>query len=268
MSSITKITAKKSLGQNFLTSNPILEAIIEAGKVQNNDNILEIGPGEGNLTEKLLKNAKKVIAVEKDDRLIPILEEKFKKEIEEGKLEIIHEDVLNFSIEKSSFSKKPYKIIANIPYYITGQFLKKFLEEEHKPNLMVLMLQKEVALRIIDEKGSILSVSVKAFGKPKYIKTVKKGSFRPQPKVDSAILLIDEISGELFEEIDQRFFFSLLKKGFGQKRKKLLNNLKDFGSKKEREEAFKEYGLSLNVRAEELKLTDWQSLTKKLQLLR
>src|SRR3990167_6163537 len=163
---------KKSLGQHFLRNRAILKRIVEAGNISAEDTVLEVGPGEGVLTELLLKQAGKVIAVEKDDRLIPVLEQKFAAEIASGEFELIHADILEFSIFNFQFSKKPYKIVANLPYYITGQFLRKFLQgTECPPHTMVLLLQKEVARRIVasDKKESILSISVKAYGTPKYI---------------------------------------------------------------------------------------------------
>ncbi len=257
---------KKSLGQNFLKSGKILDKIIEAGKVSKNDTVLEIGPGEGTLTEKLLKKAGKVVAVEKDDRLIPLLEEKFKPEIDSGKLKLVCDDILEFSIFNFQFSKKPYKLIANIPYYITGQFLKKFLSGESQPSLMVIMVQKEVAKRVVarDEKESLLSISVKAYGKPKYIQTVSKSFFSPQPKVDSAILLIDEINKENFKNVSEKRFWEILKAGFAHKRKFLSRNLEKGAEKEKIENAMSKCALSKNSRAEDLSLSDWLCLAQNL----
>src|SRR6185312_3875994 len=139
------------------------------------DVVLEIGPGRGVLTEKMLAQAKRVIAVEKDDELFVVLQEKFKKEIRNKELELVHADILDYLPEGN------YKLIANIPYNITGAILEKFLSEEHQPSLAVLLVQKEVAQRIVarDDKESILSISVKVYGEPKYIDTVKAGSFNP-----------------------------------------------------------------------------------------
>ncbi len=191
---------KKTLGQHFLRSTSALLKIVEAACLSRGDTVLEVGPGEGVLTEPLLQQAGKVIAVEKDDRLIPILKDKFQNEIAAGKLELIHADILEFSIFNFQFSKKPYKIVANIPYYITGALIRKFLESETQPSAMVLLLQKEVAKRIVAQDGreSILSISVKAYGVPKYIDTVKAGAFSPPPKVDSAIIAIEGISRKFF----------------------------------------------------------------------
>ena len=172
---------KKSLGQNFLKSEIALKKLVEAGQVTKNDVILEIGPGKGAITRKLLKYAGTVVAVEKDPALIRVLEGKFAEDIQTRRLILIEDDILSFEILKF-FSGYPamqrhhsknleslrYKIIANIPYNITGAILKKFLAETVQPNLMVLLVQHEVAKRIVarDKKESILSISVKAYGNP------------------------------------------------------------------------------------------------------
>jgi len=153
--------AKKSLGQNFLKSELALKKIVEAGEVKLDDVILEIGPGKGTLTKKLLEKTKLVIAVEKDRELFEFLKIKFEKEIAEKKLILINEDILEFNCVRQGLTQ--YKIIANIPYNITGAILKKFLGGLHQPETMVLMVQHEVAKRIMarDGKESILSISVK-----------------------------------------------------------------------------------------------------------
>src|SRR3989344_4519147 len=210
--------AKKSLWQHFLRSKRALDVIIEAGNIMKNDIVLEIGPGEGILTERLLKTGVKVVAVEKDDDLYEFLKTKFHKEIKKRKLILMHEDILDFDFKK--LTAKSYKLIANIPYNITGAILKKFLSAEHQPKQMVLLVQKEVAKRIVEEKSSILSTSVKVYGKPRYVETVKAGSFTPMPKVDSAIIAIDDISKDFFKGFDEKEFFEMLRTGFRSKRKK------------------------------------------------
>ncbi|MCM2338929.1 MAG: 16S rRNA (adenine(1518)-N(6)/adenine(1519)-N(6))-dimethyltransferase RsmA [Burkholderiales bacterium] len=272
--------AKKSLGQNFLKSILALNKITEGGEISKEDIILEIGPGKGALTEKLLEKASCVIAVEKDRELFIFLQEKFKKEIDNKKLILINEDILNFKISSHFSSLRPssstswdpreaqnqkifknskYKIIANIPYNITGAILKKFLEEEIQPERMVLMVQNEVAKRIVanNEPESILSISVKAYGEPKIVMKVPARYFSPAPKVDSAIISIKNISRKLFIEnkIDEKEFWKLIHAGFAHKRKKLSSNLKNLVSetiKKDLE----------NKRAEELKLKEWIDIIK------
>jgi 16S rRNA (adenine1518-N6/adenine1519-N6)-dimethyltransferase len=262
---MNNIPAKKSLGQNFLKSKVALTRMIEAGEVNNSDIILEVGPGKGVLTEKLLAMTEKVIAVEKDDRLIEFLQEKFAEEIKNNKLELIHSDILDLDSRKGE-----YKIIANIPYYITGQFLRKFLETENQPKKIVVMVQKEIADRIIarDGKENLLSLSVKAFGEPKKIMKVDKENFSPAPKVDSAILLINNISKNFFIEnkIAEKDFFEIIHAGFAHKRKILLGNLKtEMDNNKNLEEVFELNKISKKARAEDLALNDWVKLIKALQ---
>ena len=259
--------AKKSLGQNFLRSKAAIFSIIEAGEIDGHDIVLEVGPGKGILTEELLKVAREVIAVEKDDRLVLFLTLKFKREIEEKKLILIHKDILEFDPEEEGLQAGGYKIIANIPYYITGTFLRRFLSVVSAPSRMVLMLQKEVARRIVarDEKESILSLSIKAYGEPVYIETVKAESFSPQPKVDSAILLVKNISKKFFTEncIVENVFFTLIKTGFGQKRKKLSSNIKEIlGGAEKAAAAFSACNIPENARAADAPLSKWKCLAR------
>lgn len=271
------IRAKKSLGQHFLRSKSALEAIRDASDVTGNDLVLEVGPGKGALTEILLHFAAKVIAVEKDEELCKYLEEKFPNDIKNGRLDIIRGDILDFDPEIFRFYINKgidYKIVANIPYYITGIFLRKFLTAKLQPGSMTILIQKEVAERIVarDKKESLLSISIKAYGKPKYVKTVKAESFSPPPKVDSAIILIEDISRKFFydNEIDERKFFELVRAGFAHKRKMLLGNLKSLFEKKKKDrislkEEFRLCGISEKARAEDLTLQDWRCLSLQLE---
>lgn len=254
------IRAKKSLGQNFLKSVLALNKIIEAGEIKKEDNVLEIGPGKGALTQKLLENSDNVIAIEKDKDLIEFLKEKFKKEIEEKKLTLVESDILKYKI----IDKKNYKIIANIPYNITGAILEKFLTEENQPELMVLMVQNEVAKRIVanDKKESILSVSVKIYGEPKIIMKVPARYFSPAPNVDSAIIKIMNISRKKFKEnsIDEKKFWEIIHNAFAHKRKVLTGNLKSFDKTINWVEILKKINVKEKVRAEDLNLLDWIKL--------
>jgi 16S rRNA (adenine1518-N6/adenine1519-N6)-dimethyltransferase len=258
---------KKSLGQNFLRSERALSAIIDAGDVKADDIVLEIGPGEGVLTERLLELSGKVIAVEKDDALFERLQENLVRYIALNKLDLIHDDILNFDPDTFSFYKDlTYKLVANIPYNITGAIFKKFLSAETQPKLMVLLVQKEVAERIVarDKKESILSISIKCYGKPKYIETVKAGSFVPVPKVDSAILLIEDISKDFFQDFAEGEFFEMVRAGFSSKRKKLSSNLAGIYPKERVEEVFASLGLDTNIRAEDIDIDMWQKLGRSL----
>ncbi len=283
--------AKKTLGQNFLKSVPALNKIVEAGEIDPYDVILEIGPGKGALTEKLLEKSNCVIAIEKDRNLVEFLKEKFSKEISEKKLVLLEENILDFNVTEKMLSDSPqkisaeiflcpsspllprvhsrasspsldYKIIANIPYNITGAILKKFLTEKNQPKTMVLMVQNEVAKRIVarDKKESILSISVKAYGTPQMVMKVPARYFSPAPKVDSAVISIKNISRNFFIEnkIDENKFWEIIHAGFAHKRKKLSSNLKNLSSPID-----KAYGIELgNKRAEDLTLSDWLLLTK------
>jgi 16S rRNA (adenine1518-N6/adenine1519-N6)-dimethyltransferase len=248
--------AKKSLGQNFLKSELALREIIKAGEIKKEDIILEIGPGKGALTERLLENSDHVIAIEKDRELFAFLQEKFKEEIMSKKLLLLEEDILLFSVKE-----KKYKVIANIPYNITGAILKKFLTEIYQPELMVLMVQHEVAKRIVaqNKKESILSVSVKAYGTPKMIMKVPARYFSPAPKVDSAVIKIHSISRNLFidNNIKEEKFWGIIHAGFAHKRKVLIGNLKDVYKKNNWLEILEKVGLTKNTRAEDVRLEEW-----------
>lgn len=252
------IIAKKSFGQNFLKNPGVIKRIVETGEVKDGDIVLEIGPGKGALTAELLKNGATVFAIEKDFGMKEILEETFEKEIKNKKLKIIFSDFLTEDIEKIIPKNKGFKVIANIPYYITGAIIEKTLSEKRRPSLAVFLVQKEVAERIIarDKKESILSLSVKVFGIPKIIMTVSRNSFFPAPKVDSAVLKISEIKNDLSEKFIKNFF-TLVKNGFSHKRKFVLSNIEGvLGS--DTSEKFKT-ALSLDgkERAEDLSLSEW-----------
>ncbi len=266
MQNTEAIHAKKSLGQNFLKSKRALAAMIDAGKITSADTVLEIGPGQGALTEKLLETGAKIFAVEKDDRLIDLLNEKFLKETESGKFNLIHGDVLELDLAWTGLKNGDYKVVANIPYYITGLIFRKFLSGNIQPKKLVIMVQKEIADRIVarDGKESLLSLSVKAYGVAKKIMKVEKENFSPKPKVDSAILLIDNISKVFFEEMSEEKFFNVIKTGFAHKRKMLIANLKERYGKNDLLKIFQDLKISEKARSEDLKLNDWKELIKKL----
>ncbi len=251
----------KYLGQNFLTSKKIVEEIIRAADLNLDDVVLEVGPGKGILTEAILEKIPKgkLIAVEKDKRLVELLTQKFRYS---KNLVIFHDDILKFNFTRYPLLVTRYKIVANIPYYITSRFLRNFLQgnpehAERQPTKMVLMVQKEVAERIMarGKKESILSISVKVYGQPKIIKKVSAEYFSPKPKVDSAILLIDNISKKFFDDIDESKFFILVKQGFSSKRKLLKNNLKMLDTK-----YLTKCGIGEKARAENLSPENWKCL--------
>lgn len=252
-------------GQNFLIDNNILEKIVNAAKLKTTDNILEVGPGAGVLTEKLIAKAKKVVAVELDKSLYYVLKQEFR---EAKNLELIKDDILDLHEEnlKKLFNNEKYKIVANLPYNITSFFLRKFLELfEFKPAELILLVQKEVAERLTakPKKMNLLAISVQFFTQPEIIDHVSKNCFFPKPKVDSAIIRLKmKDVGLKKQEIKQ--FFRIVKIGFSAKRKQLLNNLiNGLGLRREKvAEALKEVGLKTTVRAQELSLADWEKLSR------
>ncbi len=251
---------KKSLGQHFLNGRQYIQAVANAADLVQDDTIIEVGPGKGVLTKELLLRGVTVVAIEKDSRLIPFLLEKFSREITEKKFVLIQGDVLEFEIPKLP---KTYKVVANIPYYITGSVIRKFLTAEHQPTSIVFLIQKEVAQRIArSKKESILSLSVKAYGIPTFIKKVPRGAFSPPPTIDSAILKIESISRNNFADAEhEKLFFELLHAGFGKKRKLLRNNLKEFLGVNA-SVALCKTSIPENARAEDVKLAQWLSISK------
>ena len=237
--------------------------VADAAGLKPGERILEIGPGDGALTAALLARGAEVVAIEKDARLIPVLEEKFMEEIREKKLSLIEGDVLEIGIETLELKNRAYKLVANIPYYITGAIMEKFLSASVQPSAMTLLVQKEVAERIArDKKESILSLSVKAYGTPRYVHTVPAGAFSPPPKVDSAILHIDAVSRANFTTIEQeKRFFELVHAGFAHKRKLLARNLEPVLGK-DYARILKDAGVPENARAEEMPLEVWLGLSK------
>ncbi len=264
---LLNINPKKSLGQNFLINKGVLEKIILAAELKGGDTVLEIGPGTGSLTEKLSEKvlrhgsgqAGRVIAVEKDKRVIADLKDKFPS------VQIIEEDILKFKPEEHGLKKGTYKIVANIPYYITSNLLRVIFEKWPKPELIVLTVQKEVAQRIAAKppKMNLLALSVQLYSDHKIVSYVSRGSFRPIPKVDSAIIkLTPHTIQHPTEEIEK--FFKLIKAGFSGKRKQLVNNLsKNFGMMKEDLlKTFDKINIENDIRAENLSLNQWIELSK------
>lgn len=279
--------AKKSLSQNFLIDRSALEKIVEAAELVpplapptlggEGDFVIEIGPGLGVLTQELVKKAGHVLSIELDQELAKLLcnnisttnnQQSFNKSngcsVDVGgcKLIIINMDVLKLNLNEV-IGSRPYKVVANIPYHITSKILELFLSREHKPELMVLLVQKEVAERVCAKPGdmSVLSVSVQLYGEPSIVGVVPKESFFPSPKVDSAILKVDttQITDNSF---DEKSFFRLVHIGFASRRKTLANNLSaGYALPRERiVDIIKATGLKETVRAQELSLENWKRL--------
>lgn len=260
--------AKKSLGQHFLKSEKAIAQIVEAGNISPSDTILEIGPGQGVLTQALLATGANVVAIEKDRQLIPVLQEKFANEIAAKKLQLIEADILKFD---PNSIKGGYKLIANIPYYITGAIIEQFLSTSHQPEQMVLLIQKEVAERIVarDGKQSVLSIAISVYGTARVVAKVPAGAFNPPPKVDSVIISIATISRDFFSnppaqaDCDEQLFFSVLKSLFGKKRKQLRSSLADYmGDKSKAQHILKSVGVDVKARPETLTKEDWKKIVQ------
>jgi 16S rRNA (adenine1518-N6/adenine1519-N6)-dimethyltransferase len=242
------------LGQHLLTNPTVGVKVADAAGVKKGTLVLEVGPGKGALTAELLRRGANVIALEKDPAMVAVLRDVFAKELKSKQL-VLHEvDARDYlSTLNSELSTTQYVVAANIPYYITGELIRTFLTASHQPTAVSLLVQKEVAERIArSKKESILSLSVKVYGTPKYVDTVKRGNFNPPPKVDSAILAITNISRNNFAHCTEDRFFDIVKAGFGQKRKTLAGNLKRvFGDT---------LGVADKIRAEDVPLAEWLTL--------
>ncbi|MDD2646760.1 MAG: 16S rRNA (adenine(1518)-N(6)/adenine(1519)-N(6))-dimethyltransferase RsmA [Patescibacteria group bacterium] len=267
---------RRERGQNFLINPLIYRQIIEAADIQRDDTVLEIGPGLGYLTELLAERSGRVVAVEIDKNLLTILRQKFTYS---KNIELVGDDALKINLEKLKL--KNYKLVANLPYNITGAILRKFLDSDRKPKSLILMLQKEVAQRIISlpPKENLLSLMVQFYGRPKIVKIVSKNNFWPKPKIDSAIIKITTTNQEsntlvrpvcwtngsrTNRQIDKKKFFSLLRAGFCSPRKYLISNLikQEIFSRTDGESVWRELKFNPKVRAQELSLEQWEKLFK------
>jgi len=252
------IKPKKYLGQNFLKDRHVLKKILRAAELKKQDTVLEIGPGLGILTKEIAPLVKKLIAVEKDWELIKVLQEEMPPNVE-----IINEDILKYNPPVGGPNTK-YKIVSNLPYAIVNPVLRKFLEAKHKPELMVLMTQKEVAQRICAKppKMNLLAVSVQFYADPKIMSYVSKHAFWPQPKVDSAIIRIVPHTNQQ-KIVDTSQFFKVVKAGFSQPRKQLVNNLgKGLGIEREEVASWlSKTNIDPKQRAQTLSIQDWIQLT-------
>src|SRR3989338_9020533 len=259
------ISAKKSLGQHFLTNPRIVEKMVEAASLRYGETVLEIGPGTGMLTEGLLNAGTRVIALEADERAVAVLRERFADALVSGMLTLHHADVQERAPASFVPADTPYSVVANIPYYLSGMLLRTTLESAHQPKQLVFLVQKEVAERIArSKKESLLSLSVKAYGTPRYIATVPRGNFVPAPKVDSAILSISDISRARFKTLDESWFFRVLHAGFASRRKQLLGNLTALRPKETLLKAFIELDISQTIRGEDLEVDLWCALAQTL----
>jgi len=262
----------KRLGQNFLTDKTALKKVITAAELKPTDIILEIGPGTGILTQELAKRVKRVIAIEKDKRMVDILREEMK---DFRNVEFINDDVLkiiNYKLFKNLKLeiRNSYKIVGNLPFYLTAPVIRKFLEGKNPPKEMILIIQKEVAQRICAKPPdmNLLAVAVQFYAKPKIISYISKKSFWPQPKVDAAIIKIPRFpKSQIYDwisETNKSLFFKIVKAGFSQPRKQLINNLsKKLKINKDKVKNWLlENGVPPTQRAETLTVEDWIKLAR------
>ncbi len=263
------ITANKKLGQNFLINDEVINGIVEASNIQKEDLVIEIGPGLGTLTSELLENAGKVIAIELDENMIPILNDRFKLY---DNFELLNEDVLKVDLNKlisenmGGLSKA--KVVANLPYYITTPIIMKLLEDKLNIESITVMVQKEVADRITAKPGDKLSgsitYSVDYYAEAEKIVFVDKSSFIPAPEVDSEVIKLQIREEPKVHVENEELFFKVIKASFMQRRKTLLNGLNNSGIIKDKEslkEILQKLGLSVDIRGEKLTIEQFAELS-------
>jgi 16S rRNA (adenine1518-N6/adenine1519-N6)-dimethyltransferase len=257
-----QVEPKRSLGQNFLFDDNILTSIVAAAELVSSDRVLEIGAGLGNLTRLLARQAEAVIAIELDQRLIPILQADLATF---ENVQLVQGDILRQDVAR--WFSEPYKVVANIPYYITGSILRHLLSAERRPELMVLTVQKEVAERIVASppRMSLLAISVQYYAQASIVGEIRAGAFWPRPDVDSAVVRIDLINDTPSEVEGIDRFFRVVKAGFSQRRKQVKNNLRNLGFPRDSiTAALTHAGIDGRRRAETLDVGEWVALTEAL----
>ena len=255
---------KKSLGQNFLVDESALAKITAAADLTASDTVLEIGPGLGSLTRHLAAAARRVVAVELDEAMLPALRHTLQSC---ANVEIVHSDILKYALTASQSGLLPgYKVVANIPYYITSALVRRLLEADVRPSLIVLTVQREVAERICAGPGdmSLLAVSVQFYCAPRLVARIPAGAFYPPPDVDSAVLKLDVFTQPAVAVADTDHFFQVVKAGFSQKRKQLRNSVSAGLRLESRhvDELLMRAGIDPKRRAETLTLEEWGALAK------
>jgi len=259
------LKAKKKFGQNFLINNEIITEIIEKSEITPDDVVLEIGPGLGTLTKELLKNAKKVIAVELDEDMCEILRSRFN----DDRLEIVNEDILKVDLSKYTKEYGSIKVVANLPYYITTPIIMKLLESGYDISSITVMVQKEVGERICstssDRENSSITISVNYYAKPRIIIDVPKENFLPSPEVDSCVIKLDVLKNPPVEIKNKVIFFKVVKWAFSQRRKTILNSLSSGEYSKEKMmEVLESLNIDPRLRAENLDIQDYANIANKL----
>ena len=263
------VETKKSLGQHWLNDRTSLQAMCQAAQVSESDTVLEVGPGQGSLTKQLLARGTHVVAVELDSTLAANLLKNLPHYISnlckvrpcKGGLEVVEGDILKFDLTALPAG---YKVVANIPYYLTGNLLKILCESPNPPSKMALLVQKEVAQRLAAGPGqmSLLAVSVQLFYEVEIGTVVPARLFNPPPKVDSQVVALSRRQKPLFDSLDSKLFFRIVKAGFSGKRKKLRGSL-SAGlniSKEQVDQLLLQAGINGNLRAQNLSLVDWHKI--------
>lgn len=253
----------KSLGQNFLIDDSVLTDIVEGAEVNKDDLIIEIGPGVGSLTAQLIGRAKKVVSIELDNDLIPILKEEL------GQYEnftLIHKDALKVDFNEIIGHEKSVKLVANLPYYVTTPIIVKLLKDNYNFKSLTIMIQKEVAERINAEPNckeyGALSLLVQYYCDTKIVRKVSPGSFIPRPKVDSIVIRLDKLSEKRVEVKDEKLMFEIIRNAFNMRRKTMWNAVKFLGMKKEEiEKAFELSEIDQKRRGETLSLHEFALLS-------
>lgn len=256
------IQPKKSLGQNFLQDPNTLEKIAKAADIAPSDTVLEIGAGTGALTVKLAQRAAQVLAIEIDERLLPVLHSQL---CDFSNVRIYHADILQVDLDRL-LGGRPYLVVANLPYYITSKILRHLFEARNKAQRLILTVQQEVAERLVAAPGemSLLSVSAQFYGKPQIVARLSPSVFYPRPEVASAVVRIDIYSRPPVEVPDEQVFFHVVSAGFGQKRKQLKNSLSSglAISHTAAADLLIRAGIDPMRRAETLTLEEWAAITR------
>lgn len=256
----------KSLGQNFLVDDSVPKDIVLGAEVDENDLVIEIGPGVGTLTAQLLNKAKKVVAIELDNDLIPILTEEMGSN---PKFTLIHNDALKVNFNEIIGEEKSVKLVANLPYYVTTPIIVKLLKEKYNFKSLTIMIQKEVAERMDAEPGNkdygSLSLLVQYYCNTKIIRKVPPQCFIPRPKVDSIVIRLDRLDEPKVKVENEKLFFEIIRSSFNMRRKTLWNGVKNIGLPKEKLElAFEEAGIDPKRRGETLTIEEFAVLSDKI----
>ena len=267
------ITANKNYGQNFLVDESIVNSIVECAEISRNDFVIEIGPGLGTLTARLLEKAGKVICIELDKKMLDILNDRFKLY---NNFELINNDVLKVdlhSIIKDNLQNyKSAKVVANLPYYITTPIIMKLLEDKLDLTSITVMVQKEVAERLTEKPGGkntgAITYSINYYTEPKLVLNVPSNSFIPSPKVDSSVINLKLLDEPKVKPKNEELFFKIIKTAFLQKRKTLINTLinGNFGNREFLENMLIDLGIDLKIRGEKLSLEEFKKIADYINL--